>query len=117
MREIKRKTKGVHQEDQRNAKGSSKRNRRNINGKNIGTPKENRRPPVENQRKVRSKTKLKPTENIGNTKESERKPNGKPQGNKGNPKQNQRTSRAAGSSQKHPQAISSKKQPGTARTS
>ena len=83
MREIKRKTKGVHQEDQRNAKGSSKRNRRNINGKNIGTPKENRRPPVENQRKVRRKTKLKPTENLGNTKESERKPNGKPKGNKG----------------------------------
>ena len=38
------------------------------------------------------------TENIGNTKESERKPNGKPKGNNGNPKENERTSRAAGSS-------------------
>ena len=58
---------------------------------------------------------LKQNENIGKSKESERKPNGKPKGNKGNPKENERTSRAAGSSQKHPQAISSKKQPGTAR--
>ena len=60
---------------------------------------------------------LKQNENIGKSKESERKPNGKPKGNKGNPKENQRISLAARSSQKHPQAISSKKQPGTARTS
>ena len=52
---------------------------------------------------------LKQNENIGKSKESERKPNGKPKGNKGNPKENERTPRAAGSSQKHPQAISSKK--------
>ena len=58
---------------------------------------------------------FKPNENMGKSKESERKPNGKPKGNNGNPKENQRTSRAAWSSQKHPQAISSKKQPGTAR--
>ena len=51
MREIKRKTKRVHQEDQRNAKGNSKRNRRKIKGKAIGTPKENRRISIENQRK------------------------------------------------------------------
>ena len=41
---------------------------------------------------------LKPNENIGKSKESERKPNGKPKGNNGNPKENERTSRAAGSS-------------------
>ena len=58
---------------------------------------------------------LKQNENIGKSKEIERKPNGKPNGNKGNPKENERTPRAAGSSQKHPQAISSKKQPGTDR--
>ena len=98
IRESKRKTKGVHQEDQRNAKGNSKRNRRKIKGKAIGTPKDNRRRPVEFQRKVRRNTMLKQNENIGKSKESERTP------------------RAAGSSQKHPQAISSKKQPGTART-
>ena len=105
-----RKTKGMPKGARREIEGK-------LTGKAIGTPKENRRPPVENQRKVRRKTKLKPTENIGNTKESERKPNGKPKGNKGNPKENERTPRAAGSSQKHPQAISSKKQPGIARTS
>ena len=67
-------------------------------GKAIGAPKENRRISVENQRKVRRKTMFKPNENIGKSKESERKPNGKPKGNNGNPKENQRTSRAAGSS-------------------
>ena len=41
---------------------------------------------------------FKPNENMGKSKESERKPNGKPKGNNGNPKENERTSRAAGSS-------------------
>ena len=43
------------QEDQRNAKGNSKRNRRKFMGTTIGAPKENRRRSVENQRKVKGK--------------------------------------------------------------
>ena len=60
MREIKRKTKGAHQEDQRNAKGNSKRNRRKIKGKAIGTPKENRRisrKPKKSEKEHNDKTK------------------------------------------------------------
>ena len=78
-----------------------------------GEQKDISRKPKKSEKEINVKTKL----NIGKSKESERKPNGKPKGNNGNPKENQRTSKAAGSSQKHPQAISSKKQPGTARIS
>ena len=70
------------QDDQRNAKGNSKRNRRKFMGKAIGAPKENRRISVESQRKVRRKTMLKPNESLGDRKESESKPNGTPKGKK-----------------------------------
>ena len=68
-------------------------------GKAIGAPKENRRRSVENQRKVKRKTMLKPNENIGNTKESESKPNGTPKGKK----------KSKGKTKGHPE------QPGAAR--
>ena len=103
-----RKTKGMPKGARREIEGK-------LTGKAIGTPKENRRPPVENQRKVRRKTKLKPTENIGNTKESERKEaKGKTEGKQRKPKGKRKDTQ---SSREQPETPTSNKQQEAARNS